>query len=67
MLEAIWKTAKSRGYDPCKDTRILLCYVKDAPRTRRPKKCAPEAEQKVIKAISTTRELSTYKITHTWT
>jgi hypothetical protein len=61
MLEAIQKTAKSRGYNPSKDARILLSYVEDAPRTRRPKKCMPEVEEKLIKAIcqnSNTCELS---------
>jgi len=54
--------AKERGYDPSKDTKILLLYVVDAPRSGRPKKCTPELEEEVIKVISknsTTRQLST--------
>jgi transposase len=69
-IYAIQKTAKARGYDPSKDTRILLSYVEDAPRTGRPKKCTSDVEEQVIKAISqnsTTRELSTQKITDTLT
>ncbi len=67
-IYAIQKTAKARGYDPSKDTRILLSYVEDAPRTGRPKKCTPQVEEKVIKAISQisiTHELSTQKIADT--
>jgi len=46
------KKAKERGYDPEKDKKILLAYVEDAPRVGRPKKCTPEVEEEVIKAIS---------------
>ena len=48
----IRKKAKSRGYDPSKDEKILLAYVTDAPKTGRPKKCTPEVEEAIIKAIS---------------
>lgn len=63
----IRKKAKSRGYDPSKDEKILLAYVTDAPKTGRPKKCTLEVEEAVIKAISknsTTRQLSTQAIAH---
>ena len=61
----IQKVTKSRGYNPSKDTKILLYYVEDTPRSSRPKKCTIEVGEEVIKAISknsTTRELSTQKI-----
>jgi len=38
------KRAKARGYDPAKDTRILLAYVEDAPRTGRPKNLTEAVE-----------------------
>jgi transposase len=63
----IQKKAIDRGYDPEKDKKILLAYIKDAPRIGRPKKCTPEVEEEVIKVISknsTTRELSTKKIAY---
>ena len=59
------KWAKARGYDPEKDSRILLAYVEDAPRIGRPKKLTEAIEQLIIDTISknsTTRELSTAKI-----
>jgi transposase len=64
-IYGIQKKAKDRGYNPSKDTKILLHYVEDAPRVGRPKKATPELEEEVIKTISknsTTRELSTAKI-----
>ncbi len=42
--------------------KILLAYVEDVLRPSRPKKCMPEVEEEVIKAISknsTIRQLST--------
>ncbi len=64
----ILKKAKDYRYDSSKDTRILLSYVEDAPRSGRPKKCTLEIEEQVINIISqnsTTRELSTQKIANT--
>jgi hypothetical protein len=48
----IQQKARSRGFDPSKDSRILLAYVEDAPRSGRPKKTTPEVEEEVVKAIS---------------
>ena len=61
----IQQKAISRGYDPEKDSKILLAYVEDAPRVGRPKKITSETEEAIIKAISknsTTRQLSSQKI-----
>ncbi len=67
IIGRIEKRAKARGYTPETNPKILLAYVEDAPRPSRPKKCTPEVEEKVIKAISknsTTRQLSTQCITN---
>jgi len=48
----ILKKAKDCGYDSLKNTRILLSYVEDTPRSRRLKKCILEIEEKVINIIS---------------
>ncbi len=61
----IQQKARARGFDSSKDSRILLAYVEDAPRSGRPKKTTPEVEEEVIKAISknsTSRQLSTQAI-----
>jgi hypothetical protein len=61
----IQKKAIERGYDLSKDTKLFLSYVKDAPRSGRPKKVAPALEEEVIKIIfknSTAQELLTQQI-----
>jgi len=46
------KKAKSRGYDPNKDSRILLVYVEDSERIGRPKKLTEEVKEAIISTIS---------------
>ena len=58
-------TAKTRGYKPEEDKRILKEYVTDAPRLGRPAKATEDVKQQVVKIISqnsTTRSLSTQAI-----
>jgi transposase len=46
------RIAKSRGYDPDKDPRILMSYVEDAPRSGRPTVCTWERTQQLVAEVT---------------
>lgn len=58
MIGRIEKRAKERGYTPKMNPIIIIVYIKDAPRSGRPKKVIAEVEEKVIEAIL--KNLTTY-------
>jgi len=47
-LQALFRKAKERGYDPDTSKKILDIHVKDAPRSGRPTKQTPEVVENVI-------------------
>ena len=47
MIGRIEKRAKERGYTPKMNPIIIIVYIKDAPRSGRPKKVIAEVEEKL--------------------
>jgi hypothetical protein len=65
QIYAIQKTAITQGYNPTVNKKLLLSYVKDAPRSRRPLKVTEEIKKQVIKVViknSITRQITTQTI-----
>jgi hypothetical protein len=65
QIYAIQKTAITQGYDSTVSKKLLLSYVKDAPRSKRPPKVTEEIKKQVVKVVtknSTTRQMTTQTI-----
>ena len=62
QIYVIRKTAITRGYDPAVSKKLLLSYVEDAPRSRRPPKVTEDIKKQVVEVVtknSTTRQMTT--------
>jgi transposase len=65
QIYTIRKTAFAQGYDPKTNKKLLLSYVKDAPRSSRPSKVTDEIQQQITEVVnknSTTQQMTTQAI-----
>ena len=55
-INRLQKQARTRGYDPDISKKLLLSYVVDAPRSRRPPVVTPQLESVILTAVRKDRD-----------